>query len=509
MIHYTPPGSTRGTADAPILTPPPPAEPRINGARITGVRPGSPLLYRVAATGERPMTYGAENLPEGVQIDRSSGVISGRIQTPGTYSVRLEATNALGVATSDLRIKVGQEFALTPPMGFNTYGGWGPFVTEAEVRAGATAMISTGLADHGYHYVNIDDGWQGKRSGSRNAIQPNEKFGDLRGLCDDLHRVGFKAGIYSTPWTSSYEGFVGGSSQHPNGAWVRPEPPRSGIRLFGQFRFEAADAAQWTEWGFDYVKYDWMINSVELARAMGQALRAQPRDMVLELSNDAPFSDAEAYTSIAQMCRTTGDIVDVWDRTALEPDKQTWAHGVRDIWLQHRRWAPFNRPGHWNMPCPLRVGFLGGWDLKPLRPTRLTPNEQFSHLSLWALWSAPLIIGCPVERLDAFSLSLLNNDEVIAIDQDPLGQQARDVGVAGGEALLKDLENGDKALGLFRPAADDGEVSVRWKDLGLNGAWRVRDVWRQVDIGEDDEGISAPVGAHGVVLLRLSRPTAG
>ncbi len=498
---YHPPAATRGSADRPILTPAVPRYPRINGAKIAGVRPGSPFLYRVSVSGQRPLALSVVGLPPGLSFDADNSVLSGTLLSTGRHTVKIEASNAHGRATRELRIVVGPEFSLTPPMGFNTYGGWGPFISEAQVRAGAAALIASGLADHGYHYVNIDDGWQGVRGGPLNAIQPNEKFGDLKVFCDDMHRLGLKTGTYSTPWTSSYEGFCGGSSRTSDGAWERPNPPRSGIGLFGQYRFEKADAQQWAEWGFDYAKYDWIINSPELARAMSEALRDQSRDIVLELSNDAPLRDADAYTGLAQMCRTTGDIVDVWDRTQLEPEKRSWAHGVRDIWKQHRDWARFNRPGHWNMPCPLRVGVLGGWDLKPLQPTRLTVDEQYAHISLWALWSAPLIIGCPVERLDEFTLALLNNDEVIAVDQDPLGQQARDFAVECGEVLVKDLEDGTKAVGLFNPGNATAVVTVTWEQLGLAGPQHVRDLWRQQDVGVSDGGFSAQVNSHGVVLV--------
>lgn len=503
-MTYLPPAPNWGTPDAPIFTPPPPAAPRINGARVTGARPGSMLLYRMAVTGARPMVFAISDLPAGLSLNPQTGVISGFLEKTGTHRVMLRASNAYGTTERELRIVIGDEFSLTPPMGFNTYGGWGPFVTETQVRAGAEALITSGLADHGYHYVNIDDGWQGRRGGPFHAIQPNEKFGDLRAFCDDMHALGFKTGIYSTPWLNTYEGFIGGSSQFKDGSWTPPDPPRSGTNLFGQFRWEEADARQWAEWGFDYIKYDWAINSVELATCMADALKAQPRDILLELSNDAPLAHAASYTALAQMCRTTGDIVDVWERTQIEAEKQLWAHGVRDIWLQHRLWEQFNRPGHWNMPCPLRVGVLGGWDLKPLRPTRMTVDEQFSHISLWALWAAPLIIGCPVERLDAFTLGLLANDEVIAVDQDPLGQQARDFATEGGEVLVKDMEDGSKTVGLFCVAPEAQTVTVTWRELGISGPQRVRDLWRQQDIGFCADSFSAKVNAHGVVLVSMT-----
>lgn len=495
-----------------ILTPPPKPEPRINGARVFGVRPGSRVLFQIAATGDRPMKFSIENLPPGLLFDTDSGRITGVLRDRGVHATTVRVSNALGSAERSFRIVVGDEIALTPVMGCNTYGGWGPNVSEANIRAAAEALVKTGLTQHGYSYVNIDDGWQGKRGGKDHAIQPNEKFGDLRVLCDDLHRMGLKVGIYSTPWTSSYEGFVGGSSDEATGAWVRPNPPRSGTGKFGRYRFEVADARQFAEWGFDYFKYDWALDRpddelVERTRRMVEALRATGRDIVFELSNAAPLAKAHELTTLVNMCRTTGDIVDVWDRSQLDAQKQKWAFGVRDIWNHHKLWAEFNRPGHWNMPCPLRVGVLGGWDLKPLQPTRLTPDEQYTHLSLWSLWSAPIIIGCPPERLDAFTLGLLTNNEVIDINQDPLGKQARQIVSGGHEILIKDLEDGTKAVGLFNVGAAEAEVAVAWSEIGLKGSQSVRDVWRQRDLGVFPEKFSAKVRSHGVVLIKVRNQT--
>jgi alpha-galactosidase len=493
---------------APILTPTPAPRPRLTGARIVGVRPGRPFLHLIAATGERPMTFSAEGLPAGLRLEAETGIITGAVTIRGSCDVTIGATNNHGTAQRTLRIVVGDEIALTPPMGCNTYGGWGPFVTEANIRDGAEALVTSGLSRHGYCYVNIDDGWQGQRGGKDHAIQPNEKFGDLRVLCDDLHALGLKAGIYSTPWTSTYEGFIGGTSDTLDGTWTRPEPPRSGIGNFGSHCFAAEDARQWAAWGFDYCKYDWGIDSVARAREMREALDATSRDFVLELSNAAPLAQAAEYTDIGTMCRTTTDITDVWDRRQLPASQRDFgALGIYDIWMRHRDWAPFNRPGHWNMPCPLRVGLLGGWDLKPLAPTRLTPDEQYSHLSLWCLWSAPLIIGCPIERLDAFTLGLLSNDEVLDLDQDPLGRQARHLATTAAPdrqaILVKDLVDGSTAVGLFNTGATEDEVSVAWRDLGITGPHTVRDLWRQTDLGVMDARFAARVPAHGVMLVRL------
>ncbi|MGI6415205.1 MAG: putative Ig domain-containing protein [Thermoguttaceae bacterium] len=155
-----------------ILTPPPAPEPRINGAKVFGVRPGRPVFHTIAATGTRPMTFSAQNLPDGIKLDAKTGRITGRAGQRGTYRVLIGAENHLGRSERELRIVVGDEILLTPLLGCNTWGGWGARVTEANLRASAEAMVKTGLVDHGWQYVNIDDGWQGRRGGPLGAIQP-------------------------------------------------------------------------------------------------------------------------------------------------------------------------------------------------------------------------------------------------------------------------------------------------------------------------------------------------
>jgi alpha-galactosidase len=508
VIGFAPQVAVVWAADQPeILTPAPAPQPRINGARVFGVRPGHPLLYTIAATGARPMKFSVPNLPDGLEVDQASGRITGSLAKRGTCRVVLRAENALGHAERELRIVVGDELLLTPLLGCNTWGGWGAKVTDANLRAAAKAMIDTGLMNHGWQYINIDDGWQGRRAGPYNAILPNEKFPDMKALCDYIHGLGLKAGIYSTPWTTSYAGFIGGSSDDPNGAWQRPRTPRDGWRC-GKHLFETNDARQWAAWGFDYAKYDWGVDRVELTRRMAQALAACDRDIVMELSNSVPLDRAAEHTSLVQLSRTTGDLVDFWDRSQMPPAIRGWAEGIREVWLAHDAWAPYQRPGHWNHACNLRIGLLGGWRDKPLTPTHLTPGEQYTHISLWCLWGSPMIIGTPIERLDRFTLSLLSNDEVLEINQDPLGVQGRRATARGGEALVKPLEDGSKAVGLLNPFNEPAKVSIEWATLGLRGKQQVRDLWRQKDLGIHAEQFTAEVRPHGVVLVRL-RPVAG
>ena len=498
-----------------ILTPPAPNKPRINGANVYGQRPGSPFLYTIAATGARPMTFAVRNLPKGLTLDPQTGIISGTVAVTGDYNVRLTARNAQGTATKTLKIVIGDKIALTPPMGWNSWNSWAGRVDQEKVLRSAKILVSSGLVNHGWSYVNIDDTWQGERTGSDHALQANTKFPDMKGLCDQLHGMGLKAGIYSTPWMTSYASYPGGSSDKPEGTWTRAQA-NGQYQHIGAYHFADADAKQWAAWGFDYLKYDWNPNDVESTSEIAQALRKSGRDIVLSLSNSAPFNHAEDWVRLANAWRTTGDIADYWGR-----GRQNWQQGMGQIAFSQDRWQSFSGPGHWNDTDMLVLGTVSL--AQPMHYTHLTPDEQYTHISMWSLLSAPLLIGCDMEKLDPFTLSLLTNDEVLAVNQDALGKGAVKVsgpaftipayGAApadnpGGNALVysKELEDGTLAVGLFNVGAQEMPVSVNFSDLKLSGRRKVRDLWRQKDVGDFSDSYSATVPSHGVVLVKIGTP---
>lgn len=488
-----------------ILTPTPNRKPRINGAAVYGARPGSPFHFAVPATGDRPMKFSASGLPAGLAIDPNTGIITGMVKRKLNAVVRLTATNQLGSTSRDLRIRIGDTIALTPPMGWNGWNSWARNIDREKVIASAVSMVKSGLRDHGWSYVNIDDGWQGERDGAEKALQPNAKFPRFKEMFDTIHAMGLKGGIYSTPWITSYAGFAGGSTNTPDGSF--PDSVRDNKRAYryiGTHRYEQADARQFAAWGVDYLKYDWRIET-ESAKRMSEALKASGRDIVYSLSNSAPFSYVDDWIRFANMHRTGPDIRDSWHalyRTVFHLDK----------------WAPYNGPGHWNDPDMMVLGNVTTGS--PMHPTRLTPDEQYSEVSMFALLSAPMLIGCPIDQLDPFTLSLLTNDEVIAIDQDPLGRSARKVRTDKGvETWLKPMEDGSYVIGLFNTAfyGETPQSHFRWGDetpvdhlldlkaIGINQTVALRDVWRQQDLAPVNGQYRFRIPHHGVVLLR-TRP---
>jgi alpha-galactosidase len=488
-----------------ILTPKPADAPRINSARVFGVRPGHPFLYTIAATGKRPMTFEAKNLPTGLAIDQATGRITGTVKTAGRYLVRLIASNALGSADRDLRIEVGGRIALTPPMGWNSWNCWACAVDDQKVRASAEAMVSSGLVDHGWTYINIDDCWEIKpdateenvKGAPRDAtgmINTNKKFPDMKSLADFVHSKGLKIGIYSSPGPLTCAGFTA-SYQH-----------------------EEHDARRYAEWGIDYLKYDWcsygriapkpsLEDLKKPYRVMRAALDKVERDIVYSLCQYGMGKVWEWGGEVGGNCwRTTGDIEDSWSSMSRIGFGQA-GHEVHA------------KPGNWNDPDMLVVGLVG-WG-PDLHPTRLKPDEQYTHISLWCLLASPLLIGCDLSRLDDFTLSLLTNDEVLDVNQDPVGKQARRIKDSSGtQVWMKEMEDGSKAVGLFNVGiveAKDPADHFRWEggqkaritvtaaELGLSGTMRVRDLWRQQDLGSFDGSVSADVPYHGVVLVRIKK----
>lgn len=459
-----------------VLTPKSGPKPRINGARAFGVRPGAPFLFTVAASGERPMTFAAKNLPAGLHLDPDTGHITGVVQDKGVYQVRLQAANRLGKAEGVLKIVCGELIALTPPMGWNSWNCFGCDVNEVNVRAAADAMVASGLIEHGWSYINIDDCWEAGRD-AQGRITANQKFPDMKALTDYVHSKGLKIGLYSSPGPKTCAGHEG-SYQH-----------------------ELLDAQRYAEWGFDYLKYDWCSyggiaphpNHEQLMKpyqVMRAALNQAPRDIVFSLCQYGMGNVWEWGAEVGGNCwRTTGDITDTWSSMA-------------NIGFGQAGHEKFAGPGHWNDPDMLVVGYVG-WSAQ-VRPTRLTPNEQYTHISLWCLLCSPLLIGCDMTKLDEFTLGLLTNDEVLDVSQDPLGRQAGRVAKNGSiEVWAKELEHGSKAVGLFNRGDDESTATVKWAELGLKGRHTVRDLWRQKDLGRFSEQFSTAVPRHGVVLVKV------
>ncbi|GHT76902.1 alpha-galactosidase [Bacteroidia bacterium] len=468
-----------------ILTPEESPQPHINAPYRLGVRAKNPILFTIPVSGQRPVKIEIENLPPSLKLDEQTGVLSGNLPTEGTYNLKVKATNLHGQDTNELQIAAGEKIALTPPMGWSSWNVYGADIDDTKIRAMADALIEQGLNQYGYSYINIDDGWQGKRGGKYNAIQPNEKFPDMKALAGYVHSKGLKIGIYSSPWVQTFAGYVGGSADTHDGKII------DSSRRTGKYSFAENDVKQWAEWGFDYLKYDWVTNDVPNTTEMSNLLKNSGRDVVFSISNAAPFELASDWARLTHVWRTTGDIFDSWC-------------SLTTIGFLQNKWQPYTAPGAWNDPDMLVAGKLGWGD--SLRTTRLSPDEQYVHLSLWSLLAAPLIMGCELTQLDDFTLKLLTNREVIAVNQDVLG--------AGGTRIYKDyrhnieiwakpLSDGSQAVGFFNLGEQKQNISVSWEQLKIQGEYKVRDLWKQKNLGNFDGELVAQVPAHGVSFVKV------
>ena len=456
-------------------------KPAIHTPRITGSTPGRPFLFLIPATGKAPLSFSASNLPEGLSLDAATGIISGSLKKAGTTVVELTAKNELGEATGKLTIVGGQhKLALTPPMGWNSWNCWAGAVSDKRVREAADAMVNSGLAAHGFQYVNIDDCWEDKRADD-GEIRSNANFPDMKALADYVHSKGLKLGIYSSPGPKTCAGF--------EASW----------------KHEQQDANTYAKWGVDYLKYDWCSYGgiapnpdrkamIEPYRVMRAALDNCNRDILFSFCQ---YGMGDVWTWGAETggnCwRTTGDISDSWNSMA----------GIGFGQAGHERYAG---PGHWNDPDMLVVGKVG-WG-PSLHKTHLKPNAQMTHISLWCLLAAPLLIGCDMTQMDDFTLALLTNSEVLAVNQDPLGKQAAPVLKIKDkiEVWARPLADGTMAVGLFNCGKKPTSIKVTWADLKLSGPQAVRDLWMRKDLGRLADGYEATVPPRGVVLVKVGEP---
>lgn len=361
--------------------------------------------------------------------------------------------------------------AATPPMGWNSWNKFACTVDAAKVRRVADAMVASGMRDAGYVYVVIDDCWHGPRDPNGFITADTARFPDgIKALADYVHARGLKFGIYSDAGAKTCGG--------------RP----------GSQGHEYQDALTYARWGVDYLKYDWCEtgtrNAEEAYRTMAAALAASGRTILFSLCEWGTAKPWLWSPQVGQMWRTTGDITDKWD------GKHGYSLGVVAIADLNEPLWPFAGPGHWNDPDMLEVGNGG-----------MSDTEYRSHFSLWAMMAAPLIAGNDIAAMDAPTRAILTNREVIAIDQDPLGQPGRRVARDGTrETWVRPLSGGRRAVLLFNRGEAPARVAATWDQLGYPPSLRarVRDLWTHHDLPTAAGTIAADVPAHGVVMLTVS-----
>lgn len=370
--------------------------------------------------------------------------------------------------------------APTPPMGWNSWNKFGCEVSELLIREMADAMVESGMRDAGYEYVVIDDCWQMGRDSLGNIIPDTEHFpSGMKALADYIHDRGFKFGIYSCAGSLTCQS--------------RP----------GSRGYQFQDARTYAEWGVDYLKYDWCYNDGQKAEAayktMSDAIKECGRPIVLSICEWGESKPWEWAEGVGNLWRTTPDIRDIYQGV------YDWGGlGVLDIIDKQVDLWKYAGPGHWNDPDMLEIGNGG-----------MNPDEYKTHFSMWAMMAAPLMAGNDVRVMDELTKEILNNEDVIAVDQDLRGEQGRKfLDMGEHEIWAKPLSNGEVAVCFLNRSHQPWKLDYNWKkytmyfvrDVSvLRNVYNVYDLWKHKNIGKTDEMLKTEIPVHGVLMVRLSK----
>ncbi len=415
------------------------------GAEYTLIPKGEDMLVRTIWRGGKPIESFAQKVSEAEIIPPDS------IPLPEIQEV---PSNGL---------------ALTPPMGWNSWNHFGISINDSIIREIADAMVSSGMAEAGYEYVVIDDGWEGGRDENGN-IYPNSNFPDMKALADYVHSRGLKLGIYSSPGPKTCGGYE------------------------GSYGHELQDAKTFASWGIDYLKYDWCgamriygysrENMKRAYQKMGMALLESGRPIVYSICQYG-FENVWEWGAAAggNLWRATRDINDSWEK-------------ISQIGFSQNELEPFAGPGHWNDPDMLEVG-----------NGDLTTNEYKAHFTLWCMLAAPLIAGNDLRNMSEQTISILTNQELININQDKLGKQGRRIAVKDSmEVWSKPLIDNTVAIAIFNRKNNIAEISFSWNELEfIQPPKNLHDAWQNKTIKVKNEGISFTVPPHGVKLYKIEK----
>jgi alpha-galactosidase len=510
----------------------PPAAPRLGGPTLIGAVPNSPLLYTIASSGQRPITFAATGLPTGLTLDPSTGQITGNVGPAARSVVTVSATNAAGSDQATLTLDVGGTLAPTPPVGWNSYDSYGSSVTESDMLNQARAQLSV-LQPFGWRYVVVDFLWfdsedtidsTGRYLPSISRFPSSAGSQGFKPLADQIHAMGLNFGIHimrgiprksvtaNSPIAGTTFTAVNAANTGDTCPWDAHMYGVNGATAAGQAWYDSI-FAQYAQWGIDFVKVDDMIkNTVQPlvyhqaeVDAIRKAIDKTGRSIVLSLS-PGPMQTADSIDlgANATMWRMVNDF---WDQNGLST--------LADVFTAAGAWQAVTGigVGHWPDADMLPLGYM-----EPRCPvsgnhrSALTHNQQVSVMSLWALLPSPLIFGGNVVDLTSdsttgpWTTALLTNDEMLAIDQDSLGQRGKRISLSSGsqEVWAKDLSGGRKAVGLFNHATADQMVSVSWAQLGLSSTPAVRDVWQHSSVPASGTGLSMTVPYGGALLFVLS-----
>lgn len=475
--------------------------PRIHGPARIGVRPGTELIQRISATGERPLAVTVAGLPDGLSVDETGTLRGTAPVASSVFHLAVRVTNRLGTAAGEIELVVGDTLALTPPMGWNSWNVHATTVDADVVVRAAKSLVETGMADMGYGYVNIDDCWHAaaRLSDGTPASDPRKFPDGVRGVAEEVHALGLKLGIYSDAAHLTCAG------------------------CFGGYGYEDIDALTYASWGVDLLKYDYCYaprgadEARRRYRMMAEALERSGRSIafsVCEWGFRRPWDWASGLG--ASMWRTTPDIFDNFGWTPF---------GIRFIARRNLRLADHAGPGHWNDPDMLVIGNRGkglatgvvrlpNQLRRPLAGRRvwtfggLNDTQAHSHMSLWAMMAAPLLASHDLSNSSEFDLALLTNPEILAIDQDPLGAQGRLVpSQTGVWQIVKPLADGGFAVSVTNVTRLRQRVDIGIEQLAASPSdLTVMDAWTFESLGSRST-IRVDLPAHGTRVFVCRPPS--
>ncbi len=506
------------------------AKPEIHAPFVIGVRTGTPLLWTVPVAGERPLSFSVNDLPDGLTLNPATGTFTGTPVTGGDYAVQAQAKNAAGNDARVIHLVAGNQIALTPPMGWNSYDCFGDNVVESEVLANAR-YVAEKMQPYGWDTIVVDYRWydpgahDNNANARKNADLAMDAFGRLlpapnrfpsaangvgfKALAEQIHARGLRFGIHimrgiprnavkaNTPIEGS--NWHAADAANPNDVcpWC---PDMFGVRgatAAGQAYYDSIFRL-YASWGVDYVKMDdtsspYHSDEIEAVR---RAIDRCSRSIVFSLSpGETPIAQAAHVARHANLWRVSGDFWDNW--SALNHE---FALGAR--------WHDYAGPGHWPDADMLPLGHLSveGRSVGSDRRSQFTHNEQVTLISLWSLLPSPLMVGGNLPDNDSWTLALLTNPEVCAVNQDALGAAGKPVVQEEGFAVWsKKLADGSLAVGLFNRDEFEQAVTAAWSQLDLAGRYAARDLWLRKDLGSFTGQYQVSIPGHGAVLLRLKK----
>lgn len=457
-------------------------KPIINAPSLYGASTGKGIMYRIPVIGKRPVKISAEGLKEGLSL--KNGVITGKVNENSEFTVTIYAENELGKVSKEILFRIAENtMILTPLLGFCSWNAFGAKVTQQDMEKSAKLMDETGIAEYGYNYINLDSGWQKEYGGEFDAIMPNEKFPDMGKMCDYIHSLGFKCGIYSTPMLTAWgcpeelESIPGCTRGEPELWW---SSRNGGI---GKERCEANNVKQWDKWGFDYLKYDWIPTDPYNAHMMKKELLKAEREFGFCVTVFAHNEYGNYWTKNCTSWRANDDSRSDWKNVY---------NRMKTVSI----WKPLISPGHFYDLDMLEIGSMV-WHEE--LPERLTDDEKLLAYTMRAFFLSPIQISCYIDKLTDFEFDMICNEEIIGINQDSLADYPELVcEYKEAKVYKRKLEDGAFAIAVFNM---NDEPLLEEFDFGKEVA--VRNVWKKQDVGMLKK-IKLDILPHSVAVFKIN-----